>query len=152
MADDPRKVVDSVSRSNLPKDEKHRIFDWIDEKTGGALAKVSEKADYVETAKGVVGGGIEAFLVGGIIGAAEGAEASDAPALVALGAGGLAAIAASGTGWESHLERVSNTGAGIIGYKAGRKFLYEKRLAAHGETASDDKDLIMSKAQELGFA
>lgn len=152
MAEDPKKVVDSVSRSNLPKDEKNRIFDWIDQKTGGALTEVSKKADYIETTKSVVGGGIEAFLVGGIIGAAEGAEASDAPALVALGGAGLLAVATSGTSWESHLTRVSNTGAGIIGYKASRKFVYEKRLAAHGETASDDRDPIMSKASELGFA
>jgi len=78
----------------------------------------------------------EVLVALGLIGAAAGPDDSILPALIAIMGGGVAAALVPGDGAKKHFGRVSHSGSSCLGFQSVRKVLYEKRLAAHGESSS----------------
>lgn len=74
-------VFDSIRQSNIPKETKSQIAEWVDRVTGGVGSSVILGEDgvtpYIDAAMHAVRGGGEAIVVGGILGALHSEDALD---------------------------------------------------------------------------
>lgn len=135
MARPHAEVFSHVTESNIPKHEKIAIMKLLGQvmpTASGAGGEVEQGSVFED----LTVGNIESFVTGGLIGAAAGPDDSILPALVAMVGGGLASGLAPGPGSKKHFSRVMHSGSSCLGFQSVRKVLYEKKLAAHGESST----------------
>jgi hypothetical protein len=144
-------AIHSIETSNIPPKQKSQLLQMVDRLTGGAVEKFQESpANKAVLHKGhlhslghLARQDTEALLAGMIAGVAD-AElgTTHAPLAMAI-AGGVAAIAASGTWAETTFRNVSATGVGIYGYLEMKEFFgVKKTLSAHGEPETGSDPII----------
>ncbi len=149
-------VFHSIAQSNIPKQEKNSLLKMVDHLTRGSMTRYEERniegkivhKGHMHSALSVLKQDTEAFIFGGIVGAADAEMGGTISAPMAAGAGALLAILSSGTWVESSARNLSATGMGIMGYQAGSNFIKEKRLGAKSTITGEVEDPIMSWAKQ----
>lgn len=150
-------VFHSIAQSNIPKAEKSSLIKMVDNLTRGSLSRYEEKniegkivhKGHMHSALSVLRQDTEAFLFGGLVGAADAEMGGTISAPAAAAVGAIAAILSSGTWMESSARNLSATGMGIMGYQAGANFIKEKRLIGKSSVAGEvNEDPIMNWAKQ----
>lgn len=144
-------AIHSIETSNIPPKQKNALLRMVDSLTGGAVEKFQGNPEnktvlhkgHLHSLGHLARQDSEALLAGMIAGAAD-AELGSTHAPLVMGiAGGIAAIAASGTWAETTFRNVSSTGVGIYGYLEMKDFFgLKKTVSAHGDPVEGSDPII----------
>lgn len=150
-------VYHSIAQSNIPKTEKNSLLQMVDRLTKGSISRYEEKniegkvvhKGHMHSALSVLRQDSEAFVFGGLVGAADAEMSGTMSAPVAAAVGAILAIVSSGTWMETSARNLSATGMGIMGYQAGANFVKEKRLVGKSSVGGEvHKDPIIDWANK----